>query len=208
MKHNKHSLTFLAGQHIVHLFTEYLSTDLLFHNFHHTAHVVQGVRAICKHANIHKGKKEILLLAAWFHDSGFIRCYEGHEVESQNLAREFLEKHEYPESKIEQVLGCIAATKMPQTPKGVLEQIMCDADLFHLSLPEYFYLQKLLLEEWRKVKGKESTYLEWIEENLDFLTNHTYFTTYGQIVLQKGKDWNIEKHKQLLAEQAGSKMEK
>lgn len=203
MKRNKHSLTFLAGQHIVHLFTEHLSTDLLFHNFHHTAHVVQGVREICKHAFIQRSKKEILLLAAWFHDSGFIRTYEGHEVESQNLAREFLEKHQYPEKKIVKVLDCIAATKMPQSPKDLLEEIICDADLYHLSLPEYFYLQKLLLEEWRKVKGKESTYLEWIEENLDFLTKHTYFTQYGQHVLQKGKEWNIEKHKQLLTEQAG-----
>ena len=54
-------------------------------------------------------------------------------------------------------MGCIAATKMPQKPEGVLQQIICDADLFHLSLPEYIYLQKLLLEEcqWDEMRGYE-----------------------------------------------------
>lgn len=203
MKKSKHSIVFLAGQHIVHLFTEQLSTDLLFHNFHHTANVVRGVRHICKHSHLSKEQKEILTLAAWFHDSGLIRTYKGHEEESQLLAREFLEKYNYPSQKLELVLGCIAATKMPQQPKSVLQQVICDADLFHLSLPEYYYLQKLLLEEWRKVLHKDCTQQEWIQENLDFLTNHQYFTTYGQVELQKGKEWNIEKYKQLLTEVNG-----
>lgn len=200
MNQNKHSIVFLAGQHIVRLFTENLSTDLLFHNFHHTANVVRGVRNICNHSKLTKKQKEILLLAAWFHDSGLIKTYAGHEEESQKFAFEFLNKHNYPEGKLEQVLSCIAATKMPQRPEGLLQEVICDADLFHLSLPEYYYLQRLLLEEWRNVLHKKCTHLEWIQENLAFLTQHQYFTTYGQIELQKGKEWNIEKHRQILAD--------
>lgn len=204
MKKNKHSITFLAGQHIVHLFTEQLDSNLLFHNFHHTANVVRGVRTICKHSGISNAQKEILLIAAWFHDSGHIYSYEGHEEESQKLALDFLEKCKYPADKITQVLGCIGATKMPQKPDGVLQQIICDADLFHLSLPEYYYLQKLLLEEWRILRSKKYTYQGWLKENLKFLLDHKYFTTYGQTELQRRKQWNIEKYQQLLLEYEAS----
>ena len=82
-----HSITFLAGLHIARLFADKLSSDLLFHNFHHTTNVIRGVKDICKQLAIHPEQKEILLLAAWFHDSGHVVKYIGHEEESQKLAK-------------------------------------------------------------------------------------------------------------------------
>lgn len=190
---NRHTLPFIAGQFIVKLFTKELSPDLLFHNFYHTANVVQGVRQISKYLAVSDEETEILLLAAWFHDAGFTRVYKGHEKESINIARDFLTKFGYPEDRQEQVFACIAATEMPQNPTDDLHKIICDADMFHLSLPEYYYLQRLLLEEWRRVLKKGTTEEEWMDENLLFLREHRYFTQYGQEVLQREKEWNITK---------------
>lgn len=195
MKKRKHTLPFLAGRYIAHLLIRELPSDLLFHNFQHTVNVVRGVRIISKQLAISKEQKEILLLAAWFHDSGLTKTYKGHEVESQNLAKAFLEKHNYPEEKLFQVLACIGATQMPQAPTTLLEEIICDADLFHLSTMEYYHLQALLLEEWRRVLKKDCTIADWATENLVFLEKHHYWTTYGQEVLQAGKELNIEKCK-------------
>jgi len=189
----KNSLTFLAGKYVAKLLIENSSSDLLFHNLHHTVNVVRGVRDISKQLGLDKTQKEILLLSAWFHDSGLIKVYKGHEVISQKLAKTFLESHQYPEEKLAQVLSCIAATTMPQAPKNLLEQVICDADLYHLSLEEYSHLQALLLEEWRRVLDKKCSNQEWIIENLNFLNHHHYWTSYGQICLQKGKEINIEK---------------
>ena len=47
-------------------------------------------------------------------------------------------KENYPTEKMESVLACIGATIMPQQPTNLLEEIICDADLYHLSLDEYF----------------------------------------------------------------------
>jgi len=195
MKKTKHSITFLAGRHIAHLLIEDLSNDLVFHNFHHTVNVVRGVRDISKHLGLSKEQKEILLLAAWFHDSGLTKCYKGHEMESQELAKTFLQAADYPEEKLVQVLACIAATQMPQAPTTLLEQVICDADLYHLSLMEYCHLQALLRAEWQSVFGENYTHAEWATENLQFLANHQYWTSYGKTTLQAAKELNIEKCK-------------
>lgn len=191
MQQRKDSIVYLAENYISRILTENLPSDLLFHNLHHTFNVVRGAREISNHLRLNDEAQEILFLAAWFHDCGHVTTYEGHEVESQRLAKVFLESHKYPKQKIVQVLSCIAATQMPQRPVGLMEEIICDADLYHLSLDEYPHLQNLLRTEWSLVFDKEYTDEEWRKENFYFLENHTYFTSYGQKVLQKRKEDNI-----------------
>ena len=193
MKYKNHSIVFVAGRYIARLMAKQLSPDLLFHNFHHTLNVVRGVRTIGRNLQLPSDQLEILLLAAWFHDSGHIKTYKGHEIESQHLAKVFLERHHYPAEKTAEVLACIGATQMPQQPQNLLQQVICDADLFHLSLSEYPHLQHQLREEWSRVFNKTYSDDQWTEENLSFLEHHQYFTTFGQEVLQKRKLKNIEK---------------
>ena len=77
---------------------------------------------------------------------------------------------------------------MPQSPKNNLEEILCDADMFHLSHPTYEQSQVLLREEWWLTLGHERTDQEWELENDTFLLEHTYFTRYGKEELQCRKD--------------------
>lgn len=198
MIRSNHNIPFLAGRYIARLFASKLSGDLVFHNFHHTVNVVRGVKDIGRHLQLDAVQKEILLLAAWFHDSGHVVKYMGHEEESQQLAKEWLLKMEFPMDKTEQVLACIAATHMPQRPKGLLQQVICDADLYHLSMGEYCHLQFQLREEWKRVLKKEYTDISWMEENLSFINEHQYFTVYGQSVLEKRKQKNLRLCEQLL----------
>lgn len=191
---------FLAGRFVAQLLIDNLHKNLVFHNFHHTVYVVRGVRQISENLSLSDENKEILNLAAWFHDTGLIEVYLGHEEESKKIARRFLEENAYPEANILEVLACIDATKMPQEPQTLLEKVICDADMFHLALPEYFHLQRLLLEEFRLVMNKQCTDEEWANENLGFLNNHHFWTPYGQTVLQKGKDLNIKLCETMLVE--------
>jgi len=197
MIRKNHAITFLAGRYIARLFTEKLSGQLVFHNFHHTMNVVRGVKTIGRNLNLSEQDKEILILAAWFHDSGHINQYVGHEKESQKIAKEWLTEENYPSEKIAQVLACIAVTQLPQQPKNLLEQIMCDSDLYHLSLGEYCHLQFQLREEFKRVFGKEFTDAQWMKENVAFIKNHHYFTTYGKMVLEERKKKNLKLCEQL-----------
>lgn len=185
MIRKNHSITFLAGRYITRLFAEKLSGDLVFHNFHHTSNVVRGVKDIGRHLHLGKEEREILLIAAWFHDSGHIIKYIGHEEASQQIAAEWLEKESYPKEKLERVLGCIAATHLPQKPNTILQEVICDADLYHLSLGEYCHIQFQLREEFKRIFKKEYSNVQWMEDNLKFLDNHQYFTEFGKTVLPK-----------------------
>ncbi|PHN08185.1 HD domain-containing protein [Flavilitoribacter nigricans] len=191
---------FLAGRFVAQLLIDNLHKNLVFHNFHHTVYVVRGVRQISENLGLSEENKEILNLAAWFHDTGLTEVYLGHEEESKKIARRFLERNAYPEVRILQVLACIDATKMPQQPQNLLEKVICDADMFHLALPEYYHLQRLLLEEFRLVMHKKCTDEEWANENLAFLNKHHFWTPYGQNVLQRGKDLNIKLCETMLVE--------
>ncbi len=81
--------------------------------------------------------REILLLAAWFHDCGYLFQCADHEEEGKRLAKAFLAKEQYPHIWTDKVLDCIEATKPVRTPEKLLEKILCDADMSHLASESY-----------------------------------------------------------------------
>ncbi len=182
------TIIYRASHYVTRLLIEQLPADRLFHNLHHTTNVIRGVLDIGCTEHLTTDQWEILLLAAWFHDSGHTTAYHEHEAASQSIARRFLEAEHYPADKLQEVLDCIGATQLPQRPHTLLQRILCDADLYHLSLPAYDNIQELLREEWRRALNIKFTDAEWKTENLRFLHDHRYFTTYGQTVLQKKKE--------------------
>ena len=54
-----------------------------------------------------------------------------HEDEGIKIATVFLAEHKVKDEIIAGIKGCITATKMPQSPKNLMEEIVADADLFH-----------------------------------------------------------------------------
>jgi predicted metal-dependent HD superfamily phosphohydrolase len=174
-----------------HLLLQGLPDTMVFHNYTHTQLVVRGVAEICRHEGIAGAGLEILTLAAWFHDTGFSVTYAEHERQSQHIAERCLRATGYPDGKLQQVLSCIAATQPPQAPRNHRERVICDADLYHVSRPEYFYHLGRLRQEWRMYLGKEYSDQAWWEENIGFLSGHHYWTSYGQNILEPGKQENV-----------------
>ncbi|WP_090173172.1 HD domain-containing protein [Neolewinella agarilytica] len=182
------SLSYRAGRYVARLLITELPRDRLYHNLHHTINVLQGVLVIGRAEGVSPEEMEILQLAAWFHDCGHVKIYSGHELASMDIARKYLLTQDFPDAKITTVERCILATQMPQEPTDLLEEIICDADMYHLALPTYEQSQELLREEWNLVLGKAYTDEAWESENRKFLKDHHYFTTYGREVLQPMKD--------------------
>ena len=170
---------------------------LPYHNLLHTKRVVDSAKKIIQYLQIPDEDAEIIIISAWFHDIGFCETYYGHEDESIRLANQYLKDLGYETDKIALVLSCIEATKIPQNPKNILGEILCDSDLHHLGSTNYFSYNRLLRTEWSNECDKSFTDLEWYRLNKDFLENHKYFTQYGQQELKKVKLLNIEKLKLL-----------
>ena len=113
-------------------FKKELPSQIVYHNFTHTEEVVNAASEIGQAENISEKDLEVLLLATWFHDIGFIKNIEKHEESSKEIATNYLKEINYPEDLIVKVCKIIDATKMPQKPTSLLEKIICDADLYHL----------------------------------------------------------------------------
>ena len=52
-----------------------------------------------------------------------------------------------PQGLFEQICGMIMATKIPQSPKNYLEQILCDADLDYLGRDDFYDIGGTLFKE-------------------------------------------------------------
>jgi len=158
----------------------------------HTYDVVNAVREIGAQSNLSEKEMLVLQVAAWFHDCGYVNLYIGHEEESKKIAQNFLENFGCEKEFIDAVLSCIDFTKYPPKPSSLLEKVMCDADLYHLTRPNYSKYEKALRQEFEKYIGLIYTDEEWLEKNFSFLKNHEYYTDYGQKVLAKFKEVNIQ----------------
>ena len=166
-----------------------------YHNLEHTLEVVDAVQEIGKSMHISDSELEIVTIAAWLHDVGYHFNGHNHEEESVKIAEGLLSEWGMGADKIAQVSSTIRATQMPQNPKDKLGEIICDADLYHLSTDQYRVKGELLRKEMATLQGKEMTEGEWLELNVEFFKNHHYFTQYGQKVLEPRKQKNLKKIK-------------
>jgi predicted metal-dependent HD superfamily phosphohydrolase len=176
---------------------ENLSDGIYYHDLEHTQEVVEASQEIGIASKLSNEELEIVLIAAWFHDTGYYKGMENHEEMSRDVAEKFLKQEGIGESKIAAVGGCILATKIPQTPKNIMEEVLCDADLYHVSTREFFTKSELLRKEFSLIFPDEIQLDEWFKNSIKFLKNHSFFTSYAKEKLLPAKKENLKKLKVL-----------
>ncbi|QBA65072.1 Pycsar system effector family protein [Muriicola soli] len=180
--------------YVTDLLSNSLDSKYLYHNLRHTQRVVSGAEELIEASDLKNEQKEHLLLAAWFHDTGFTKGYEDHETKSCEIARTFLKTLNYKDSSIEKVCQYIMATKLGYEPISLPEEIIKDADTSHFRQKSYMSTSELLREELRLLGIAEFSPAEWREENIKlFRTDHRFYTDYAKENWQKGKDKNIKR---------------
>lgn len=180
MNDNSKPITEAASDYVFDMMKAKLPGVYVYHNFKHTEEVVDAARKIGNKSGLTPEEIEVVTLAAYFHDSGFTEKCDNHEDVSIEIARNFLKEKNYKEENIEKIVGCINATRYPQAPKNLLEEVVCDADLFHLGTKDFTDKSDLLRVEWEKTGNKHYSELEWMKINIDFLTSHKFFTRYAR----------------------------
>lgn len=174
------------------LLKDKLSNLYSYHNFNHTLTVVNAVKELCKKEDVTAEQKEVLLVAAWFHDTGYINGYENHEQESVKIVATFLKEKGLSDEFITQVSGLILATVKEYIPKTHLEKIIKDADFAHLMGTEYATTCELLRIELKNTWNLNFSNAEWAKENLNFLMNkHRFYTDYALRKWQPLKEKNL-----------------
>jgi len=181
-------------KYVVHLLNEELDRGYTYHNLAHTQNVVFNANKLADLSGIDEEQKELLLISAWFHDTGYTKTIEKHENQSVSIATSFLKSQKCPQDKIELVSSLILATQMGHEPKTQLEKIIRDADSGHLGSKDFLIVTELLRKEWELTCNKTLTEAEWLQENIDFLTNkHRFYTDEASSSWDKTKGKNLSR---------------
>jgi predicted metal-dependent HD superfamily phosphohydrolase len=168
--------------------------DLYFyHDCSHTLEVVSAVKELSIAEKLSPLESEMVIIAAWFHDTGYIKGSENHENESVCIVSDFLKEKDKSDEYTQKIASIIRATTFNHVPQTLLEKIIRDADYFHFTDDNYSIKCNLLRKEWESTSKAKFTDLEWAKENLKVLSqNHVYHTDYAITNWQFLKEKNIK----------------
>ncbi len=176
---------------ILGLMEEKLPHGLGYHRLDHTTvYVLPAAELFCQDLTLAPEKKLLVKTAALFHDSGYIKQYSDNEIIGAALAESILPACDYTPRQICSIIQIILSTTMPQQPKSMLDEILCDADLVTLGHPDFFETSMMLRREFETFQHPISL-RDWLKEQYRFLKDHRYFTTAARNRLDRGKKENI-----------------
>ncbi|MBI2670881.1 HD domain-containing protein [Candidatus Woesearchaeota archaeon] len=181
----------LVNSYVKDLLSKNLPKNLYYHNIEHTFNKKNGMVAmVSKLTDIEKipsYQKELLIVAAYFHDTGYTESSENNELIAARIASGILPALGFTKKEISIIKSLILATASNHKPENIMEEIIKDADLDNLGRDDFFERCEDLRKELN-IKNK----LKWYKETLKFLKKHRYFTS-SAIKLR-----NTEKSKNIL----------
>ena len=199
------SLLAASQKYVINHLNDHLDKAFVYHNLAHTLRVVEKTQELIETSQINENEANELLLAAWFHDTGYTEQIEDHEEKGVEIATKFLESQKASAKTIKNVASLILATKMGAEPKTESQKIICDADCSHIGSKSFIELTELLRKEWELTKERKLSEAEWLEENIDFMTNkHRFYSDVASAAWDKQKGKNLA---QLLKSQKKLKQE-
>src|SRR6266487_5021098 len=183
------------------LFEANKKPKLIFHSLEHTQQIVKRAEEIAAHYKLTDKEMLAVYIAAWFHDTGHLfTTAEHHEEKSVEVMKTFMEMYLPDPELIQLIEVCILATKRSVEPTTLLQQIVCDADTYHLGTRDFKKTNKQVRKEVSADDKNPMTKRDWDTKTLEFLDKHKYYTSYCIELLENGKQENIKRLRQKLIE--------
>ena len=174
-------------QFVTDFFKEKMPAEYVYHDIHHTYQVVSAAQELAVSYDLSAQELELLNIAAWFHDTGYTEGPKDHEQRSCQLASEWMTKESFDAESMATVCALIMATKLPQNPRTISEQIIGDADLSHLGKTTYWERCDLVRQEIAYLSGRNMSEKEWTEFEIQFMENHNFHTQAANNLYEKRK---------------------
>ena len=186
----------IVDEYIRDLFRDELPNGIKYHDANHTLHPTRGVVAsanrIALSENIPERDRELLITAAYFHDTGYIRQFGKNEPIAARMAGRILKLIGYKPGEIKKIQKMILATDLERKPQTHIEKILCDADLDHFGREDFFNLDGKL-REGRRIRGLDvGDDAKWYQGTLGVLENHQYYTKSQKKLRDKEKQKNLQ----------------
>lgn len=198
MAKNENSFLDIVQAHVREIFLSRNSGKHLYHNFSHTQGVVAAAAEIGQGCGLEPLRMEDVLVAAWFHDTGFEGMGKNHEQKGAELAGEYLSGRGFDDGRIKHIKSLILATTFPCSPTTMEEKVLCDADLHHVAKKDFERSNQLYRAELELIFGQTYDDVKWYGDQVDFLAKHHFFTSFAQDKFSKRKAQNILAFHQLL----------
>ncbi len=187
----------LVDKYVRLLFAERLPKDLLYHGPEHTLDPILGVAAIAdllaRKEKVSETIRELAIVTAYFHDTGFIERREKNEPIGVKIAERILPRCGYISQEIEVVKAGILVTDVYDTglqPKNPLEMIIRDADVDNLGRDDFFEKNDLFRRELEITDLKK-----WYEGSIKFIEAHQFYTESAKKLRSAQKQKNFEELK-------------
>lgn len=203
---NDHPIAQKAAEFVADLFKRELSNKYVYHNLTHTIETAEACMSAADFYELNENDRLCLLLAAWFHDTGYVKTYKGHEDVSIEYARGFMESEGCSEEMITQAEKLINTTKRGVKPENLLEEIICDADHISAGKKRFFRKAELLRIEWEIFLDKHYTDQEWAKEQQQFIISTNFYTEYFRREYGSRREKNIEKQRSALIKAKAKKL--
>lgn len=186
----------IVDQYIRELFRDELPGGIKYHDADHTLHPTKGVVAVANKIalaeKISERDRELLVAAAYFHDTGYIREYDKNEPIAARMAGRILKLIGFEPDEIKQIQNLILATDLAREPQTHVEKILCDADLDHLGRDDFLELDGKL-RQGRGNRGLDvADDKKWYEGTLALIQKHRFYTEYQKGLREKKKKENIQ----------------
>ena len=173
-----------------------LPAYLTYHSIEHTKYVVKMAEYLAWREDMPDHDIFLSKVAALYHDIGFIKTRENHESIGCDIAREELPKEGIHPDDVTKICGMIMATKIPQNPQNLHEEILADADLEYLSAQNFEPVSEMLFKELKHF-NPAFTRKDWRKVQIDFLSNHCYHTSFCKRYKESFKEQHLLKLKGL-----------
>lgn len=179
-----------------------LDDRLIYHSYEHSEKVEQAVMKYAALENLSEEETILLRTAALFHDAGFLFRYVDNEKLGVELFHSIAPDFGYDDDSIKKVSEIILSTAYDQQPKNILEAIMCDADLDYLGRLDYHSTAENLFQE-ESDYGHSFTPKEILKKQIQYLSNHEYYTVSAQNLRGPGKNKRLLEVRKKLEELTG-----
>ncbi len=178
-----------------------LPNDLYYHNYDHTLDVIEEVLCYAKGDNLNDREIELLVVAAAYHDAGFLSQRRDNEDLGAKMAEEAMSiAGGYSVEEVDLVKTMILDTKM-QVAEGGFKQIpttrlsgyLLDADVSNLGRKDFFDKGKLVLKELNLPSAEM-----FLEHSLNLLEAHQWHTGPANRLREEQKQENIKSLRALI----------
>lgn len=168
-----------------------LPEHLHYHSVYHTLDVYNAAINIAEKEGLTAADLKLLLIAAIYHDAGYLIEDKKHEKHSCEIARKYLPEFQYSKEHIDIICDIIMATKLPHKPQSHLQEIICDADLDYLGRTDFFIIGDKLYHEMLAI-GTLKNREEWDRLQVEFLEQHRFFTSTSIKLRKAEKEKNLK----------------